>query len=68
MTNEELADLITARTGNLRDHFDAKMSSLQTGIYGKLISLESDVLDLRSDVLRLRELVDAQRKALEQRG
>ncbi|MGB3688659.1 MAG: hypothetical protein WBA02_05085 [Jannaschia helgolandensis] len=58
MTNEELADLITARTGNLRDHFDTKLTAMQAHIYGKLLSIESDMLDLRGDIARLREALD----------
>ena len=67
MTNEELADLITARTGNLRDHFDEKLTAMQAHIYGKLLSMESDMLDLRSDIIRLREAVNANAKALDER-
>ena len=70
MRNAELADLITARTNNLREHFDAKLDSkltaLQTHIYGKLLSMGSDMLDLRSDIIRLREAVNAQAKALDE--
>ena len=68
MTKEGLADLITARTNDLRDHFDAKLdaklTAMQTHIHGKLLSMESDMLDLRADIIRLREAVNAQGKAL----
>lgn len=67
MTNEKLADLITARTANLRDHFDLKLSAMQSHIYSKLLSMESDMLDLRGDILRLRDAVNAQAKALDER-
>ena len=67
MTNEELADLITARTTNLRDHFDEKLTAMQAGLSGKLLSMESDRRDLRSDIIRLREAVNANAKALEER-
>lgn len=104
MTNEELADLITARTANLRDfverrfdsqeesfdrklaeqdarsvdrmmileehireHFDLKLSTVQTHIYGKLLSIESDMLDLRSDIAKLRETVNIHARVLDAR-
>ena len=93
MTNEELADLIVARSNNLREHFDRKLaeqdardierlmmleehvrehfdlklSATQTHIYGKLLSMESDMLDLRGDIARLREMVNSQARALEER-
>ena len=57
MTNEELADLINARSNNLRDHFDAKLTAVQAHVYGKLLAIESDMLDLRGDIARLREHV-----------
>jgi hypothetical protein len=103
MTIEELADLIVARTANLRDHmdrklgemgaefdgkraaqgarfvdqmvmleqhlrehFDLKLSALQTHIYGKLLSIESDMLDLRGDVNKLREALLAQARRFEE--
>ena len=67
MTNEELADLIVARTTDLRDHFDAKLGAMQAHVHGKLLSMESDRLDLRGDILKLREAVNAQARASEER-
>jgi hypothetical protein len=89
MTNEELADLITARTANLRDHLetrlqanvedlrehfdrrvenlDSKLGTIQTHIYGQLLTIQSDLLDLQGSVARLREAVNAQARRLEER-
>ena len=67
MTNEDLADLIVARSNSLREHFDMKMTALQTHISGRPLSMESDMLDLRGDILRLREQVSAQAKIVEGR-
>jgi hypothetical protein len=52
---------------HMREHFDLKLSTVQTHIYGKLLSIESDMLDLRGDVAKLRETVNAHARMLEER-
>lgn len=64
MTKDVLADLMVTRAANLQGRLDLKLTALQAHVSGKLLSMESVMLDLKGEIGRLRQAVDAQTKVL----
>ncbi len=50
MTNEDIADLIRARTDGVAGHIDRRIAAMQAALEGELVILEEGLQDLRAEV------------------